>query len=241
MASVWITGGSRGLGQALCLKFAREGWDLMTCARQSQDRLEQVKKQVEDLGVSCYAGICDVKDAQALADFYQEGVKSLDRPSVLINNAGIADFSMVTDLSPERWREIIETDLSSAFYCSRLVLPSMIEAKSGHIINISSVWGRFGASCEVAYSTAKAGLTGFTKGLAREVGPSGIQVNGIELGYIDTDMNACVADDIEREICQEISLCRIGRPDEVADFICDVVLRTDYLTGQMISFDGGWK
>lgn len=240
MQTVWITGGSRGVGRALCLKFAKEGWNVITCASKSRAELDLVEREISSRGVACYASICDVKDAEALEDFYKLAVSRVGQAKVLINNAGIADFKMVTDLSPQRWREVIETDLSSAFYCSRLVVPAMIEAKQGNIINISSIWGRVGASCEVAYSAAKSGLAGFTKGLARELGPSGIRVNGLELGYIDTAMNAGVSKEVEEDICKEIALCRKGTPEELADFVYDVVLKTDYLTGQMIGFDGGW-
>lgn len=240
MKTVWITGGSRGVGKALCLKFASEGWNVITCASKSEEELREVKKAIEEIGRECFVARCDVQDDEAVESFYRKAVAHLEPPSVLINNAGIADFQMVTDLVPERWREVIETDLSSAFYCSRMVLPDMIEKKRGDIINISSIWGRVGASCEVAYSAAKAGLAGFTKAVAREVGPSGIKVNGVELGYIDTSMNEHVDKATEENICEEIALCRKGRPEEVANFVYDVVAKTEYLTGQMIGFDGGW-
>ena len=160
---------------------------------------------------------------------------------VLVNNAGIAQIKLFTDVTSEEWQRMIDTNLSSAFYLTRTVAPDMIARQYGRIINVGSMWGKVGASCEVAYSASKAGLRGLTMALAKELGPSGITVNGVEPGVIDTDMNAALDEAARAELCEQTPLCRIGQPQEVAALIR--FLASDdasFITGQMIGVDGGF-
>ena len=159
---------------------------------------------------------------------------------VLINNAGISYIGLLTDMSVDDWNRIVATNLSSAFLTSRLCVPQMVARKSGHIINISSVWGSVGASCEVAYSACKGGIHAFTKALGKELAPSGITVNAIACGVIDTDMNRCFSEEEREALIQEIPAGRMGTPAEVAQLTLTLCSGHSYLTGQVITLDGGW-
>ena len=169
---------------------------------------------------------------------FQEIIQS--RIDVLINNAGIAYIGLLTDMTDEDWNRMIQTNLSSVFYCSRAALPGMISKKAGKIINISSMWGTVGASCEVAYSASKSGIHGFTRALAKELAPSNIQVNAIACGCIDTIMNSQLDPDERLALEEEIPAGRFGTPQEIADFVLHLVNSPAYLTGQIIGIDGGY-
>ena len=160
-------------------------------------------------------------------------------PDVLVNNAGISYIGLLTDMTDQDWEDILHSNLSSAFYCSRAALPYMVSQKSGKIINISSMWGRAGASCEAAYSASKAGLNGLTMALAKELAPSNIQVNAIACGVIDTVMNAGFSEEERRALMEEVPAGRFGTPEETADLVFDLAENHPYLTGQIIGLDGG--
>ena len=160
---------------------------------------------------------------------------------ILVNNAGISETGLFTDMSGADWRRVIDTNLSSAFFLSRDVSREMIKQKSGRIINIGSVWGRCGASCEVAYSASKAGVRGLTLSMAKELGPSGITVNCVEPGVIATDMNSHFDSETMRELCDETPLCRIGQPEDVANAVMFLASdKASFITGQMLGVDGGF-
>jgi len=159
---------------------------------------------------------------------------------ILINNAGISYIGLFTEMTPDDWRKVIDTNLTSVFNCCRLASPSMIARKSGKIINISSVWGSVGASCEVAYSASKGGINAFTKALAKELAPSNIQVNAVACGVIDTEMNRCFTEEDKQALIEEIPANRMGRSDEVAELVYQLTTGNEYLTGQIIHLDGGW-
>ena len=159
---------------------------------------------------------------------------------IVINNAGISHIGLLSDMSAEDWHRIIDVNLSSVFYTSKLAIPYMVSNKRGKIINISSVWGNIGASCEVAYSASKGGMNSFTKALAKELAPSNIQVNAIACGCIDTEMNRCFSEEERQDLIDEIPAGRFGTPEEVADLAYSLATEHEYLTGQIISFDGGW-
>ena len=159
---------------------------------------------------------------------------------MLVNNAGISYVGLLTDMSNQDWDHILHTNLSSVFYCSRAAIPHMVFQKSGKIINISSMWGRTGASCEAAYSATKAGVNGLTMALAKELAPSNIQVNAIACGVIDTEMNACFTDEERSILREEIPAGRFGTPEEVAALVLDLARQHTYLTGQIIGLDGGY-
>ena len=181
MKHVLITGASRGIGAATARLFAKKGYRVTLNYRTEQEAAELLANEIGGIAIRA-----DVADSAQVAEMLQQ-IPGVD---ILINNAGFAQFGFFDSLSDEDWKRMMDVTLSGAFYCSRGVLPHMIHQKSGAIVNISSIWGLTGAACEVAYSTAKAGLIGMTRALAKEVGPSGIRVNCVAPGVIDTQMNA---------------------------------------------------
>jgi 3-oxoacyl-[acyl-carrier protein] reductase len=239
--TVCITGASRGIGKAAALKFAREGFDIAICCAREEDALLATKKEAESFGISCFSSLCNAGNPEDCARFLSGVRASLGIPDILINNAGISKIGLVQDLTPQEWDAMIRTDLSSVFYMSRILIPPMVQRHSGKIINISSVWGCVGASCEAAYSACKGGVNAFTKALAKELAPSGIQVNAVAFGAIDTSMNASLSSAERAALCEEIPAGRYGTPEEAADFIFSVAASGNYLTGQIIGFDGGWQ
>ncbi len=244
--SVLITGASRGIGKACALAFARNGYHVFLNCNKSIDELKRVKSLIEQPKNNLSpAGTCDIvigdvgntACVESIFDQIRTLGFSLD---VLINNAGISFIGLLTDMTPEEWNHVISTNLSSVFYCSKAALPSMISRRSGRIINISSMWGTAGASCEAAYSASKSGVHGLTKALAKELAPSNIQVNAIACGVIDTQMNQQLSDDERKELEDEIPMGRYGTPEEVAKLALLLAEGPEYMTGQIIGIDGGF-
>lgn len=235
MANVFITGGSRGIGAEAVRRFTAAGSRVVFTYHKSEIEADLLRQETGATPVRC-----DVKHHDSVKIAVDKAVSVLGHIDVLICNAAVADYGLITDLDISRWEEVINTDLSGVFYCIRYVLPAMISRKSGCIITVGSMWGEVGASCEAAYSAAKAGVIGLTKALAKEVGPSGIRVNCISPGMIDTDMNASVSDDAVDMIVDETPLCRTGTPADVAGTM--MFLASDeasFITGQVISVNGG--
>ena len=235
-----LTGASRGIGRAAALALAAGGYDLAICCTSNIEALSNVKKEAEALGARCLALQADVADSAACAHMFQEIEKSLGSVDVLINNAGISWVGLLQDLSFEDWNRLIAVNLSGVFYCCKLAIPGMIRKKQGKIINISSVWGVCGASCEAAYSASKGGVNALTMALAKELAPSNIQVNAIACGAIDTDMNRFLAPEERQALLEEIPMGRMGTPEEAAQLILKLLESPAYLTGQIIRLDGGW-
>ena len=236
-----ITGASRGIGAAIARKFASCGYNLALCCHNSTDKLQALADELHagyGVEILCFAG--DVGDFTFAADMVKKTISHFGHISVLINNAGISHIGLLSDMSIDEWNNIVSTNLTSVFSFSKLVIPGMVEAKNGRIIQISSVWGNVGASCEVAYSACKGGINSFTKALGKELAPSGIAVNAIACGVIDTDMNRCFDEAERRELADEIPAGRFASADEVADMAYSVATAPAYLTGQIITFDGGW-
>ena len=236
-----ITGASRGIGAAITRTFAKQGYALALCCRNSIQELETL---ATELRTSCKVPILvfqgDVGEESFVSDMLEETQKEFGHLDILINNAGISHIGLLTDMSLEDWNHIVTTNLTSAFLTCKYASPSMIARKQGKILNISSVWGLCGASCEVAYSTCKGGLNTFTKALGKELAPSNIQVNAIACGVIDTQMNACFSPEEKAELAEEIPAGRFGSPEEVAHLALQLVTENSYLTGQIITLDGGW-
>ena len=233
-----ITGASRGIGRAIAIEFARAGYDLTLCCIKNIESLQNLAKDLADTyKVKCEAFQADVSKPDAVKELFSK----IDPPSVLINNAGISYVGLITDMSDEDWTKTIDTNLSSVFYMCRAAIPHMVSEFSGKIINVSSVWGENGASMEVAYSASKGGLDAFTKALAKELAPSGISVNAVACGLIDTDMNSRLSDEELADVVSDIPADRIGKPAEVASVILSLAESTNYLTGQVIKVDGAWK
>ncbi len=232
-----ITGASGGIGRAIALRLAKDGFSLALVYNNSQRKAVEL---LEELGCEAKLYKCDVKSAHEVNNTVNAVLADFGEISVLVNNAGIAQQKLFTDITDEDWQNMIATNLSGAFYFSRAVLHDMIKRKSGKIINIASVWGETGASCEVHYSAAKAGLIGMTKALAKEVGLSGISVNAVSPGVIKTDMlKAFTADDLEA-LREEIPLNRLGEAEDVADAVAFLAgENADYMTGHVLSVNGG--
>lgn len=234
--NVLITGGSRGIGAEAVRQFAAEGSSVAFLYKSSNQKALELSKATGALNIKCnVANSPSVEAAMDVANEFFEG--QLD---VLICNAGISDFGLFTDFDEDRWSNMIETNLNGVYRCVRAVLPGMISRKKGSIIIVSSMWGQVGASCEVAYSTAKAGLIGMTKALAKEEGPSGIRVNCICPGLIDTDMNANVSKEAQEDIIYDTPLSRIGTPADVVKVMKFLASdQSSFVTGQIIGVNGG--
>ena len=236
--NVLITGSSRGIGRACALAFADRGYHVFINCRNSVDRLEAVAQDIRSAGGTCAVLPGDVSNPDIVRSMFASISSACGGLDVLVNNAGRAYFGLLTDMSDEDWRSVIDTDLSSAFYCCREAIPYMVSRKMGKIINISSMWGTAGASCEAAYSAAKAGLHGLTKALAKELAPSNIQVNALACGVIDTEMNSHLTSEEHTALEDEIPAGRYGTPEETAAMILLLSESPSYLTGQIIGLDG---
>lgn len=235
---VLITGASRGIGKSIARAFAAERDSLFLTCKNSIDELNLFAGELEkEYGVTVRCFKCDAGDYDSVKEMFLE-IADID---IVVNNAGVAWIGLLTDMEQEDWKELMATNLDSLFYTAKFAVPLMIKKHSGRIINVSSVWGNVGASCEVAYSASKGGVNSFTKALAKELAPSGIQVNAISCGVIDTDMNRrhLTGEDLE-ELRSEIPMDRLGNPDEVAKLVVDIVKAPEYMTGQVITIDGGW-
>lgn len=236
-----ITGASRGIGRAAAELFARRGYDLFLTCHKNETMLQEFCAQLsESCHISCTPFTGDLGSfAQTEKLFAQISEKS-SRLDVLVNNAGISWHGLLSDMSPEEWNTLLQTNLSSVFYTCKLAIPLMLKRHAGKIVNVSSVWGCVGASCETAYSASKGGVNAFTQALAKELAPSNIQVNAIACGTIDTEMNGFLTPEERRELEEEIPAGRFGTPAEAAELIFSLCTGNPYLTGQVVRLDGGW-
>ena len=236
---VIVTGGSRGIGANICENLASEGFRVILNYNKSEKHAIDIQTELAEKEVNIDIFKADVSkrnEAKALVDF---AIQKYGRIDVLINNAGISQIKMFTDLSDEDWQNMIQTNLTACFYTSQEAAKYMINQKEGCIINISSIWGSVGASCEVHYSAAKAGLDGMTKALAKELGLSNIRVNSIAPGFIKTEMNAELTEEEVQNVVQEIPLQRVGYPQSITKCV-KWLIEDDYTTGQVIGVNGGW-
>lgn len=239
--NVFISGSSRGIGKAIALYFAKQHYHVFINCKTSISELDDVASEISKIpGGSCTKLIGDISDPAVAKQLFSKVYALCNHLDVLINNAGISYTGLLTDMSNDEWQQMLNTNLNSLFYCTREVLPDMVSKKQGKVINISSIWGLSGASCEVAYSTAKSGIHGFTKSLAKELAPSNVQVNAIACGVIDTSMNHHLSEDEANELAADIPLGRFGTPLEVASLAWNLANESPYLTGQVIALDGGY-
>lgn len=239
--NVLITGASRGIGRSTAILFAQNGYHVFLNCNKSVEELKQVQEEIEKhhpKAVTLVPG--NVGNPSDVRSIFREIYSHCDSLDVLINNAGIAHIGLLMDLTDEEWQQIIDTNLSSVFYCCREAVPKMVSKKSGRIINISSMWGTVGASCEAAYSASKSGIHGLTRALAKELAPSGISVNAIACGVIDTVMNAQLDKTERQELAEGIPAGRFCSPEEIAEVIWQTVNTPVYMTGQIIGVDGGY-
>ena len=232
-----ITGASRGIGKAIAIALAKDHYNLILTCIYSKEALKELQENLEEqYHITCRILIGDVSDFSFITKIFRE-IDSLD---VLINNAGISYIGLLQDMPVDDWHHVMQTNLDSVFYTSKLSIPIMLQKKSGKIINISSIWGASGASMEVAYSASKGAVNAYTKALAKELAPSNIQVNAIACGVIDTDMNRCFSDEERQSIIDDIPCDRLGQPEEVGSLVCQMLMFPSYFTGQIITIDGGY-
>ena len=239
MKTVLVTGGSRGIGKCIVENLAKDGFNVVLNYNKSEKQAKQIQKELSEQGINIEIYKADVskrEDVKKLVKFTLNKFKNID---ILINNAGIAKLQMFNDITDEDWKEMLNTNLNSVFYTTQEVLPNMIHNKNGCIINISSIWGVVGASCEVAYSVSKAGINGMTKSLAKELGLSNIRVNAIAPGVIDTEMNSNLDNAIKEQIKNETPLNKIGKPMDIYRCV-KWLIEDEFTTGQIISPNGGY-
>lgn len=238
---ILITGASRGIGRSAALLFARNDYHIFLNCRNSIAELEKVKMQIDSMKTgSCEIVTGDVGYSEDVRRIFSRIAQTYGRLDVLVNNAGIAHIGLLSDMSDEEWNNVMSTNLSSVFYCCRAAIPAMVSEKRGRIINVSSIWGVSGASCEAAYSASKSGVNGLTRALAKELAPSNIQVNAVACGVIDTIMNEQLDEGERQALEYDIPMGRFGSPDEIAKIIWDLANAPEYMTGQIIGVDGGY-
>ena len=232
-----VTGASRGIGLAIATILAQNGYQLHLTCKNSHKKLKEIAKTLsEAYNVPCFAHKTDMGNFAEVWTLFSQ----IDTLDVLINNAGISHIGLLQDTSVDEWQKILDTNLNSVFYTSKLSIPKMLANEGGVIINISSIWGNAGASMEVAYSASKGGVNSFTKALAKELAPSNITVNAISCGVIDTDMNKGFSQAEMNALIEEIPANRLGTPKEVATLVLQLIDSPKYLTGQIITIDGGF-
>lgn len=241
MKTAFVTGGSGGIGGAVCRRLASEGCAVAVGYHSGRAAAEALCAELRGKGYTALAVGLDLADAGPVTEAYERVCSELSPPEILINNAGRAHIGLFTDMTDSEVISLINTDLTGALLLSKRAAADMVRRHSGRIVNISSVWGSAGASCEAVYSAAKAGLIGFTKALGKELGPSGITVNCIAAGLIDTPMNACLSPEELASVTENIPAGRAGRPEEIAalaSFLCSE--EAAYINAQVITCDGGW-
>lgn len=239
--TVLITGSSRGIGAKTAEIFAINGYNVVINYNNSVDSANELLNRLRSNGGNAIAVKADVSKYDEVKSMFDNIHSIYGGLDILVNNAGICESKLFIDMTPDSWNRMMDNNLNSVFYCTRLALPDMISNKSGKIINISSIWGVSGASMEVHYSAAKAGIIGITKALAKEYGPSNIQINCITPGVIDTAMNNNLSIEDKKGIINDIPLGRFGRAEEVAELIYFLASeKSDYITGQIIGIDGGY-
>ena len=235
-----ITGASGDIGQAIARALAQKGYKLALCFHENKEAAEALAYEIMRGGGFASAFSADLTSEPQVLLLEREVRELLGEPDVLINNAGVSSQMLFTDVSEEEYDRVMDTNVKSAFLTTRAFLPGMVRRQQGCIVNISSMWGQVGASCEVVYSASKAALIGMTKALAKEVGPSGVRVNCIAPGVIDTKMNAMHSEETMRALADETPLGRLGTPQDVADAVVFLTgPRASFMTGQVLGVNGG--
>jgi 3-oxoacyl-[acyl-carrier protein] reductase len=231
-----ITGASRGIGRAIASSLASDGWAVAINYKRSKDAAEALARELGGIAVQA-----DVGSSAEVSAMFGDVEAKLSAVSLLVNNAGTSYYGLLSDMTDEDWSEMLQTNLTGAFNCCRAAIPAMVRAKRGCIINVASMWGEVGASCEAAYSATKAGLIGLTKALAKELGPSGIRVNAVSPGCIETDMMARFTPEDKAEMIDETPLERLGAPEDIAAAVSWLSSdKASFITGQIIGVSGGF-
>lgn len=242
MKCALITGSSGGIGASIAVTLAQQGYGIIINYNKNKEKGENLADIIQkSYNVPAIAVKCDVSNCEEVKAMFKLAQDNFGGVDVLVNNAGIAQQKLFTDITNEEWRTMMGTNLDSLFYCCKEALPYMISQKNGVIINISSMWGQVGASCEVHYSTAKAGVIGFTKALAKEVAPSGIRVNCISPGVVMTEMMKDFDEETLQELKEETPLQKLGTPKNIADAVAFLVSsKAEFITGQNLAVNGGF-
>ncbi len=237
---VLITGGARGIGRATVLKFAKEGYGIITLCHRNNDMLISLSKEISSYNVPFIPYVFDISDYDKVINMYEDLQINNCLPDIIINNAAISYVGLLQDMTCDEWKRVLDTNLTGVFNICKAFIPHLIKKQTGRIINISSMWGNVGASCEVAYSASKGGINAFTKALSKELAPSNIPVNAIAFGMVDTDMNSFLNKEDKEAFIEEIPAGRMLTAKEAADIIFSVAGLNSYVTGQIISADGGY-
>ena len=239
--TVLITGSSRGIGRAAAQKFAKDNFNVVINCCNSSNRLAEFERELKKYNHNILSFVCDVSKYEDVQKMIEKVNLCFGGVDILINNAGISYIGLFNEMKPGIWDEIININLKGVYNCTHLVLHYMINKKSGSVINISSVWGSVGASCEVIYSSSKGAVNSFTKALAKELGPCNIKVNAIACGVIETEMNDFLAENEKKSLIDEIPFTRFGKTEEVAELAYFLASdNSNYLSGQVITLDGAW-
>jgi 3-oxoacyl-[acyl-carrier protein] reductase len=235
-----VTGGASGIGESIVRRLCLDGFSVAVIYNSSEAEAKALASELSATGSNVDVFKADISVSEQVNNVVNEIKSKLGTPYLLVNNSGIAQQKLFTDITDDDWHNMINVNLSGAFYMCRAVLPFMIHNKQGRIINISSMWGQVGASCEVHYSASKAGLIGLTKALAQEVAPSGITVNCVAPGAIDTKMMACFSEEDKAALCEEIPVGRLGKTEEIASAVSFLASdNASYIIGQVIAVNGG--
>lgn len=239
--TVLVTGASRGIGKAIAEKFAKENFNVVINCVNSFEKLLEVEESLKCFNPNIFAVKCDVSKYNKVREMFQNINEVFGGIDILINNAGISYIGLFNEMIPEQWNKLIDVNLKGVYNCTHLALPYMIHNKLGTIVNISSVWGNVGASCEAVYSSVKGAVNSFSKALAKELGPSNIRVNAIACGVIETEMNDFLSTDEKNELIEEIPFMRFGSAEEVAEVAYFLSSKySAYMSGQVIAMDGAW-
>ena len=240
--TVLITGASRGIGRECALEFARQGAsNIIIGYNKSEAQALELDAILKEQGVNSLALQADIRSKTEVNLMFRRAQAAFGPVHILVNNAGISGFSLFTDITEEMWDEMMDTNIKGMYLCCKEALPDMISEKDGAIVNISSIWGQVGASCEVHYSASKAAVIGLTKALAKELGPSNVRVNCVAPGVIQTDMLAVVDPQIQEELKEETPLMKLGTPSDIAKSVCFLCSpAASFITGQVLGVNGGF-
>lgn len=237
----FVSGASRGIGMGIARSLAKEGYHLILTCQNSGAVLSAFCQELSDtFFIQALPFVGDMADPDFVLSVGNAALDTFGQMDVVVNNAGIAHIGLITDMSVSEWQRLFAVNLSSCFYTTKAFVPQMIHQKSGRIINISSMWGTVGASCEAAYSASKGAINSYTKALAKELAPSGIAVNAIACGVIDTAMNACLSPEELNQLREDIPSGRLGQPEDVGQTVLSLLQAPTYMTGQIIGLDGGF-
>ena len=238
MPTVLITGGTRGIGKACTLMFLEKGYNVVATYEKNQEAATKLREEYDGKNLEIIR--CDVSDFEDTKNLFGQIQSIFGGVDILINNAGIAQQKLFADITRDEWEKMMDVNVGAMFNTVKCVYDYMVSKKWGRIINLSSIWGISGASCEVHYSASKAAVIGFTKALAKELGPSGITVNCVAPGVVETDMNSHLTKEDFEALSDETPLCRIGKPEEIASLVCYLASdEASFITGQVISPNGG--